>query len=159
VHEEEWSAMPTIRTQLIATVPDGWNWKESLTLLSDQGDANVIFSSEPLEEGVDLERYALMQGELLGKEFPGYRELAFEPMRMLGHRHGYLRRFQWNPPDGAEVTQIQLYCVEGERGYTATATTVATNFPAVEPVLTDILLRLALDSIDERAAVSAPASE
>ena len=138
--------MQAVKTRLSATIPDDWVWKESLTFLAAEGQANVIFSSEPLDPSVDLERYTSGQSDLLRQEFPDYREIALEPMRMMGHRQGYLRRFEWAPPDGVEVTQIQLYYVEDSRGYTATATTPTTNFDKVAPALTGILEQLTLDS-------------
>ncbi|HKI66432.1 MAG TPA: DcrB-related protein [Solirubrobacterales bacterium] len=137
--------MQTARAELAATIPDDWRWKESLTLLAGKDDANVMFSSEAVEPDVDAERYAVVQGEQLRSEFPGYRQIAFEPMRIMGGRDGFMRRFEWKPPDGVEVTQIQMYWVESSRGYTATATTSTPNFHATEGVLVRILESLALD--------------
>jgi hypothetical protein len=137
--------MQPVRTRLGAVIPDEWDWKESLTFLAPGGDANVIYSSEPLDGNVDLDRYVSVQGELLLAEFPGYREIALERMQMMGRRQGCLRRFEWSPPEGVPVTQLQLYYVEDARGYTATATTPTTNFPTVDAILVDILQRLTLE--------------
>jgi hypothetical protein len=63
----------------------------------------------------------------------------------MGGRAGLLRRFEWSPPDGPTVTQLQVYCVENARGYTATATATTENFRSVEPVIVGVLDRLMLD--------------
>ncbi len=130
--------------QLGATIPEDWQWKESHTFLTRELQANVIFSSEPLDPNIDSESYANIQGELLRREFRGYREFAFESMRMMGGRPGYVRRFAWEPPEEAEVTQVQLYYAENSRGYTATATAASTNFAAVESLLVEILENLTI---------------
>jgi hypothetical protein len=146
-------------------IPDDWLWKETLTLLAGDEGANVIFSSEPLRTGVDLERHVDEQGQLLAREFPGYRQSALEPKRMLGGRSGYLRRFEWKPPEGEPVTQIQLYCVVGSRGYTATATTPTAEFKSRGELLVDVLEHVALgESVlsstpEPLAAVPASADE
>ena len=111
-------------------------------LLAPDGQANVIASSEPLDPSIDTEQYATVQGDLLRGEFPGYVEHAFEEAALLGGRRGYRRHFEWTPPDGVAVTQIQLYFAENSRGYTATATTPSTNFENVEAELRQILAGL-----------------
>jgi hypothetical protein len=126
---------PTISGPL----PEGWFPKESITFLEPEGRANVIASSEPLDASIDTNRYAEVQGNLLRTEFPGYHEMTFEPMTMFGDRSGFLRRFQWTPPDGVPVTQVQLYYAEDGRGYTATATSPAGEFAQHEPKLIEIL--------------------
>ncbi len=131
-------------SRLGAKIPPGWLWKESLSLLAEDGSANVIFSSEPLDTDVTLDRYVEAQGGQLA-EFEGYREIAVEETRTMGGRRGVLRRFEWSPPDGNPVTQIQIYCVENLRGYTATATTTTVGFKTVEPALVEILESLILD--------------
>ncbi len=140
--------MQIVRPRLGATIPDDWSWKESSTFVASSAKANVIFSSEPLGPDIDSERYALVQGELLVNEFPGYREITFEPMLMMGGRQGYLRRFAWKPPDEVEVTQVQLYHAEPPRGYTATATTPTSNYGEAEGVLVGILESLTIGAID-----------
>ncbi|MCB0880015.1 MAG: DcrB-related protein [Thermoleophilia bacterium] len=137
--------MQRFKPQLTAPLPEGWFAKESITLLAPDGQANVIASSEPLDPTIDTNQYAQVQGDLLRKEFPGYREFAFEPARMLGGKQGYIRRFEWTPPDGVAVTQIQLYYAEEGRGYTATATTPSTQFERFEMQFRQLLGGLALD--------------
>lgn len=131
--------------RLSAELPTGWFAKESMTILAPDGQANIIASSEPLDESIDTDRYAGVQGDLLRAEFPGYREVSFEPVAMLGGRQGYRRQFEWTPPEGLPVTQIQLYHAEPGRGFTATATTPSTVFPAVESVLREVLESLTID--------------
>lgn len=130
---------------LTAPLPAGWFAKESLTLLSPDGQANLIVSSEPLDPSVDTTQYAAVQGDLLAREFPGYHQLAFEPARMLGSRQGYIRRFEWRPPDGLPVTQLQQYYVESGRGYTATATVPSTLFERFEDQFLELLGGIRID--------------
>ena len=131
---------------LSADLPADWHAKESLTLIAPDGQANVIASSEPLDPGIDTEHYATVQGDLLVAEFPGYEEHSFEPAELLGGRSALVRRFRWLPPDGEAVTQIQIYYAEAGRGYTATATTPESNFPAMELQLQEILERLVISA-------------
>ena len=136
----------TFRPKIRAAVPGAWFAKESTTLLAPDGQANVIASSEPLDETVEVKQYAEVQGDLLNREFPGYHEFSFEETDLFGGRRGYIRHFEWTPPDGVPVTQLQLYYVEDGRGYTATATTPSSNFRAVELELRQILSGLKLVS-------------
>jgi hypothetical protein len=135
--------MDTIVFALGAALPHGWVHKESLTLLDTDGQANVVFSSEPVAEDIDTEKYAGIQGSLLGDEFPGYEEFVFETTRLSGHEAFY-RRFQWAPPGGEPVTQIQTYLVIDGRGYTATATSLSTNFHDFDDLFGDVLERLSI---------------
>jgi hypothetical protein len=132
------------RAVLRGPLPVGWLAKESITLLSPDGQANVIASSEPLQSSIDLQGYAGAQGKLLASEFPGYREFAFEPIKIFGGLDGWLRKFEWTPPDGVPITQLQTYAVEFGRGYTATATTPSASFTAFEDQLREVLLGLAV---------------
>ena len=117
---------------------ESWYAKESVTLLAPDGQANVIASSEPLDPEIDTQTYADVQGDLLRREFPGYREQSFKPFPAFG-RQGFLRVFEWSPPDGVTVIQMQMYFVEDGRGYTATATTPATQFARFERIFGLIL--------------------
>ncbi len=141
--------MDPFRPTVSGLIPADWFAKESLTLLHPDGRANVIASSEPLPSGVDTEQYAHTQGQLLDTEFPDYVLHAFEPMLVFGGRRGRVRRFSWTPPEGVQVTQVQIYYVEAERGYTATATTPSSEYAELELELWEILEGL---SIDDAAA-------
>lgn len=132
--------MDIYRPRLLAARPADWFVKESLTLLAPDGQANVIISSEPLEPSMSVTDYATIQGSLLAREFPGYREFSFGPAVVFGQFPGYIRDFAWTPPDGVNVTQIQCYFVQDGRGFTGTATTPTTWFAEREFVLRDILL-------------------
>lgn len=126
-------------------LPSDWFGKESLTLLSPDGQANVIASSEPLDPDIDTKEYADYQGELLRSEFPHYREHDYREIEVFGGgRRGYIRQFEWTPPDGVRVMQLQLYYAEPGRGFTATATTPSSNFPRVESELRQILSGLSI---------------
>lgn len=137
--------MNRFKPRLSAPLPAGWFAKESLTLLSPDGQANVIVSSEPLDPSIDTTQYATVQGDLLASEFPGYRQLTFEPAKMLGGRQGYMRRFEWRPPNGLPVTQLQQYYVESARGYTTTATVPSAQFERFEDQLLELLRGVEID--------------
>ena len=134
--------MPRMKPNLSADLPKDWFAKDSVTLLAPDGGANIIASSEPLDESIDAHQYANIQGDLLRKEFPGYQEFTFQPTEVMGGYQGYVRRFEWTPPDGVPVTQIQLYYAEKGRGYTATATTPSAQYERFE-----LQLRIILDSL------------
>jgi hypothetical protein len=131
---------PRVRSNL----PDGWFAKESTTLLAPNGQANVIVSGEPLDPQISGFRYAEIQGELLRNEFPGFIEFSFGPELVFGGRDGYVRNFQWQPPDGVPVRQVQVYCVVDGRGFCATATTPTIAYDDYVQVLLGCLRSLTL---------------
>lgn len=134
------------RTSLVAMVPPGWHTKESVTLLSPDGMANVIASSEPIDDDMDSEDYARAQGVLLdSKEFSGFHESTFVQLEVFGGLPGYLRSFQWMPSDGDPVMQTQIYYADAGRGYTATATTTVRNGGLYEDQLLQLLRALVID--------------
>ena len=108
--------------RLSCDVPPGWYVKESLTLLAPDGSANVLMSSEPLDDSTGSAEYAAEQGRLLQLDFPGYHEFECRPVPWPHDYPAWFRRFQWCPPDGPEVEQFQVYWVDRGRGYTGTAT-------------------------------------
>lgn len=133
-------AVKNFQPRITAQVPESWFVKESITLLAPDAQANIIASSEPLNSAdIDLTRYAEDQGKSLQFECPYYRELSFNSALVFGNRRGYVRRFQWTPPNGTPVTQIQIYYVENGCGYTATATTPTAHFERYEKQLEKIL--------------------
>lgn len=146
--------LTTFVSALGASLPDDWLYKESITLLEGEGQANIIFSSEPLSDDIDTNTYADIQGSLLRDEFPEYDQFAREGTRLSGHDAVY-RRFQWTPPDGVPVTQIQVYLAHGGRGYTATATTPSASFPDFDMVFGEILERLSIADFGPTVATAA----
>lgn len=131
--------LPRTRSQVTALVPPGWYVKQSWTLLSPDGQANVIVSSEPVSPNLDTTEYATTQGDLLRKEFAGFTEVRFEPFALGTHQQGYVREFEWTPPNGVRVRQLQIYyCADG-RGYTATATTPAPGFERLRTTFESVL--------------------
>ncbi len=140
--------MPRFESMLSVPVPPGWIAKESVTLLEPTGNANVIVSNEPLQLETTVEEYARSQGELLQSEFPEYHELAFDPIELADSSTAYLRRFEWTPPEGERIAQIQLYHVHDGRAVTATATTPATTLERFELDFVTLLRGIVL----ERAA-------
>ena len=144
--------MSSFTPHLTADLPSDWFAKESITLLAPDGRANVIASSEPVPSDVDTVRYAATQGNLLEKDFRGFEQHRFEALELLGRRAVYLREFSWTPPDGEPVTQVQLYHVDGGRGYTATATTTSDRYPDLALELRLILEGLAIRDEEGPAA-------
>ncbi len=139
--------------RIFAQHPPGWSVKEQVTLLEPSGRANVIASSEELSGEPDSAAYVQAQGEILKAEYPGFEELSLEPIQLLGGQRGWLRRFRWQPNDGLPVTQLQMYFVQGSRGFTATATASSQDFAGFEQVLRDVL-----ESLSFKRAVAAPDS-
>ncbi len=128
---------------LTVEVPPEWFFKESITILAPDGQANVIASTEPLDDSIDVETYAQVQGDLLRKEFPGYRETTFTEIGIMGVPGPvYFREFAWTPPDGVEVSQMQIYAVHKGRGITATATTPTSSYARFRDVMGEIILSL-----------------
>jgi hypothetical protein len=138
--------MARYRPTVAAELPRGWFVKESLTLISPDGQANLIFSLEVIDENLDSHGYADAQATVLRNNFGAYREFAYGPSQVFGGRPGYYRQFEWTPEDGIPVTHIQQYFADNGRGYTATVTTPSSLFPAVESVLRDLLVSLTIES-------------
>jgi hypothetical protein len=138
--------------QMSLSLPEGWLYKESFTVLAPDGQSNVIFSSEPLDESVTTFEYADMQGDLLAKEFDDYRLTSFEEFALRDEGVAYIRTFEWIPPDGVPVKQAQIYYATPGRGFTATATATRSHFPEVSVTLMDALRSIAV--VEEKAAVS-----
>lgn len=136
-------------TTLSAVLPGGWFSKEQLVLRAPDGQANVIFSTEPLEATMDSRRYADSQGKLLAEQCPQYQEFSLDAVTIFGEHAGFLRRFRWTPSGGVPVSQLQAYFVRGPRGFTATATTPATVELRNDPVIRTVLagLRIGQQSI------------
>jgi hypothetical protein len=118
------------RSSLGWFLPAGWTTKESATLSHPEQTANIIFSSEPIDDGMTVDVYADLQLDLLVKEFPEFELLEQSAATLNGVGDAVLRRFTWHPPDGEPVIQLQLYAVKGDRGYTATATARVVDYEA-----------------------------
>jgi hypothetical protein len=135
-------------SQLAVVVPTDWLAKESVTVLHPDGIANVIVSTEPLDDSVpDAETYATQQGNILHVEFDGYHELAFHEILVPGlPGRAFFRDFTWLPEGSAPIRQLQIYAVDlsSGRGVTATATTPWVEFPALQSTLMDLLLGVTL---------------
>jgi hypothetical protein len=139
---------------LAAEVPPNWLFKESLTLLAPEGQANIIFSSEPLGEGMTAREYAEAQQDLLRKEFPGWEPRGgLEAFPITGlDEVGWTRDFTWEPPGRERVRQVQIYGVQGARGWTATATADPDVFLQLEGDLLSALERLSVRQGRSQAA-------
>ncbi|MBM7783744.1 DcrB/PsbP domain-containing protein [Tenggerimyces flavus] len=128
------------RPTLGASAPPEWLFKETITLSAPENQANVIVSSEAVSPTFTTSSYADAQGRLLSTEFPHYTEHRYEGVLLFGEHVGMLREFSWTPPDGVRVRQVQWYCVIEGRGYTATATSVETEFERRRTTLVEVLL-------------------
>jgi hypothetical protein len=129
-----------IRGLLSAPLLEGWSLLEEKLSVAKGSDppANVIVSSEVISEPIDAAEFARREEEKFN-EFPGYHQVSLEPLTVFGGHAGWLRRFEWQPPDATPVTQLQVYCVVGARAYTATATAPTANFEALELDLAAVL--------------------
>ena len=134
-------AMQAFQSPLSVSVPEGWLVRESVTLTSPNGSANVIVSSESLDAPMTTQAFAEAVEEIVA-EFPEYQELEFTEAEVFGEHMGYVRHFEWTPEGTERVTQIQLYYTENDRAYTATAATTTANFEELESQLRQILGKL-----------------
>ncbi|GAA0260972.1 hypothetical protein GCM10010492_72470 [Saccharothrix mutabilis subsp. mutabilis] len=152
---EPTTARPSIRI----TAPEGWFFKESYTVLSPDGKANVIASSEPLDPSLNAYDYARQQSDLISAEFTGLiRRHDLEPYFVEGVKDtAWLSEFSWAPRDSDPVTQIQVYAARPGRGFTATATARTADLEAYRRVLSDVLTSLIVD--EEAADEAATAVE
>jgi hypothetical protein len=149
-------------------MPPGWSLRESLTVTSPGGDANVIFSSERLQPPISAWDYMINGYDLLASEFSGFVSRGFEQFSIEGVTGEVYRHvFEWEPPEEGSrpVVQMQLYAVRQARGFTATATTTADRIDELGSVLVGILSSLIIseESADRIAAIEAgnvsPANE
>lgn len=139
--------------ELQPTLPPGWHYKQTTTLLEPTGLANLIASTEPLHvDSITTEDYAATQRHLLGREFSGFRELGSGHVTLAGGIIAAWLQFSWTPPDGVPVSQLQMYVVHGGRGYTATGTSASTNWHRFERQFQQVLE----DMIVTRVAPPAP---
>lgn len=138
--------MRIISNGLQPVCPEGWYFKTSVTVLAPDGQGNVIASSEPLDPSIDTDRYAMVQLDLLRAEFPAFSEHATGRLDLDGVA-AIWRRFSWTPPDGAPVTQLQLYATASGRGYTATATTLTTSWNRFEEQFHNTLRSLTISAV------------
>jgi hypothetical protein len=137
-----------------AVAPATWFVRESLELTAAELKAHVIASAEPVVPGTDLEAFVDGYGRLLQRTLPAYVELGVESSTFAGARPAMLRRLEWTPPGGHRVTQLQVYAIDGDQAYVATATTQSAWFDRVEARLRRVLDSI---SIEGPAGVAMPA--
>lgn len=137
--------MGQFTARLRVNLPAGWfAAKESVQVIAPQGQANVIVSSEDTGPLATTEEYVAAHERALHTQIEGYREISFAPAPVFGGRAGYLRHFEWQPPDGVPVTQLQTYLLHDGRGYTATATVPTSQFATLEATLRMVLEGIAI---------------
>jgi hypothetical protein len=66
-----------------------------------------------------------------------------------------LWRFEWEPEHDRRITQLQVYCVNQDRAYTATATTESEHFDRDQAELLRVLYSLTMMASDGEAATEA----
>jgi hypothetical protein len=131
-----------------AVAPATWFVRESLELTAAELKAHVIASAEAVAPGTDLQTFVDGYGRLLQRTLPAYVELGVEPSTFAGGRPAMLRRLEWTPPGGHRVTQLQVYAIEGDQAYVATATTQSAWFDRVEARLRRLLDTISVDGAE-----------
>jgi hypothetical protein len=156
IDDEAFRETPAVWTdsRLRVQVPAGWAVKESFTVLSPDGQANIIVSREPLAPDLTTEQYAEIQHGLLRREFPGFEQHDLSEVT-LAYGPALLRTFSWTPSGGAPVTQRQLYFAVDGTGYTATATAASSEFVRFGPLFDRVLRSLEL-TVPAGPAVPSP---
>ena len=123
--------------------PAGWFVREAVEITAGELRGHVTAASEPVEAGTTAADYADRYEAILSSTLSGYTELGRDTRRMFGGREAVVRRFEWSPPGGERVTQLQAYCVDGDLGYVATATAMSAWFSKVESRLEQLLSNIA----------------
>jgi hypothetical protein len=127
--------------------PPSWSAHEVVELAAPDLSAHVIVSVEAVGMGTTLDELARDYATLLEKVLPDYSEVSMEPITLPDERDAVLRMLRWTPPGGQEVTQLQLYSIEGDRACVGTATAQSAAFDRLQPDL-----RRALESMQPGAA-------
>ena len=101
-------------------LPPGWKDIPDpfgITLASPGEDAHLYAESVQLDEKLTVKEYA--EGYLpdFERNFPGFRQYDFKPITLLGGRPGYMRRYGANGDKFPYELFIDVYYVEGLRGY------------------------------------------
>jgi len=139
--------MTRFESELTLPLPPDWVARDTLTLVSPDGRANVTASSEPVDPDTTTEQFATSIGASLADgQFPGYHEISSGPTDTVDGEPAWLRRFDWSPPDSERVSQLQLYFARGGRVYTLTATSTADDNRMFEQMLTEMLRSVVLRS-------------
>lgn len=140
------------RTRLGLPVRPGWLVREQVECTPPDGSLHVVAFSEPVQD-VSTADFAAGYGQLFAEHLPGYEEIDVRDVQLFGGRPAVLRRYRHVPADGAPLTQIAAYLVEGGIGHVVTATTTTSRFSAVEG---DLLALLSQFDLDRSAVTERP---
>jgi|1186.fasta_scaffold09250_2 hypothetical protein len=137
--------------RISTTIPDDWSVKNEVTLREPTGAIQVAISDEPVRPDLDSPAFAHLLGERF-RELPGFVEHSYESATVFGGREGVLRHFRWQPANGPAVRELDMYLVEGDRGFRAAATTNDVDFDRLENQVRDVLESLSLVEPETHAA-------
>jgi hypothetical protein len=135
----------------------GWLVREQVEVAPPDGSLHLVAYSEPVTDTTTAD-FAAGYGQLFAEHLPGYEEIDVREVQLFGGRPAVLRRYRHVPADGAPLTQIGAYLVEGGVGHVVVATTTTSRFAAVEGDLLGLLAQFNLDrsAIVDQAAASVP---
>jgi hypothetical protein len=143
-------------------VRPGWLVREQVECAPPDGSFHVTAFSEPVPEGATTHAFAAGYGQLFAEHLPGYEEIDVREVRLFGGRPAILRRYRHVPADGAPLTRIAAYLVEGSTGHVAVATTTTSRFSEIEGDLLGLLAQIDLDrstTADQSGAAGAPGGQ
>jgi hypothetical protein len=145
------------RTRLGIPARPGWLVREQVELAPPDGSLHVVAYSEPVHDATTAD-FAAGYGRLFAEHLPGYEEIDVRDAQLFGGRPAVLRRYGQVPADGAPLTQVSAYLVEGGVGHVVTATTTTSRFASVEGELLGLLAQFDLDrsAAIERPPVAVP---
>lgn len=148
------------RTRLGVPTRPGWLVREQVECAPPDGSLHVVAFSEPVHDTTTAD-FAAGYGQLFAEHLPGYEEIDVRDVQLFGGRPAVLRRYRHVPADGAPLTQIAAYLVEGGIGHVVTATTTSSRFASVEGDLLGLLAQFDLDHsavVDQAPPTASPAT-
>lgn len=134
---------------VIQSLPEGWILKSNGggSINANSPDNQAFFTADfQIDEGIDVLRFAKRTEREILRSFNAYRELSLEAAPVFGKKQGYVRRFQWHDKEIAEdIILIQVYYIENNYEFTATAAARASNFEKLKPQLQRIIDNLTIE--------------
>jgi hypothetical protein len=127
--------LQAFRDVLDESLGDEWRFsptrQNSVRFVNVNGSANILGTAERLGP-ITSEAYANNTGLQLERGFAEYEELSLDRTDLRSAVGGFRRVYEWTPPDGRRVRQVQVYIAECRQGYVFTATALATDFSDFE---------------------------
>jgi hypothetical protein len=138
----------TFTSEMVVPLPPGWAARDSATFTAPDGLSNLIVSSEPLDRTPTAREYA--DGPLSDLQgLNEFEELSFERVELPGGVEGYVRRYTWINDD-VPISQFLAHFVVGDRGYTASGTSLK-GVPETEAQLLQLVQAIAVQPSQPRA--------